>query len=152
MKPEATVSALTEADVAIIEPIVRQADRDEIEGGMGVCIGEALCYGLNGGASKIEFDGKVLAVFGDARHDDTIGIPWLISTVHVEHYSREFLRVCKPAVVDMLKRHKVLMNYVDVRNTAAISWLGWLGFVFDEPAPYGVKGLMFQRFHMQQEV
>lgn len=141
---------LLAADIELIEPLVRQADRDEITEALGVPMIEALAQAQAGSckASKIVAGGEVVAVFGDAVHSvlGRIGVPWLISTMHVERHPKAFLQVCKPEVAEMLTRHAELVNYVDVRNTAAIRWLKWLGFQFDEPAPYGPNQMMFQRF------
>lgn len=136
------------SDVDLIAPDVRQSDLDEIEGALHVPIKKALIDGITGSrkASKIVVNGQVVAVFGDADHADGIGVPWLISTVHVERYPKSFLSVCKMEVADMLTRHKVLLNFVDCRNTAAIRWLKWLGFEFSDAEPYGVSGELFYPF------
>lgn len=152
---KAEVLPLLAADIGAIEPLVRQADRDEITEALGIPMLEALAQAQAGSmkASKIVVDGDVVAVFGDAVHSvlGRIGVPWLISTVHVERHPKAFLQVCKPEVAEMLTRHAELLNYVDVRNTVAIRWLQWLGFQFDDPAPYGGKGFMFQRFSMRRD-
>lgn len=141
-------------DIAAIEPLVRQADRDEITGALGIPMADALRDGITDSrkASKIVVDGLVVAVFGDAPYSllGGLGVPWLISTIHVEQYPKAFLAVCKPEVAEMLTRHVDLVNFVDVRNTVAIRWLKWLGFQFDDPAPYGPRGMLFQRFWMRR--
>lgn len=151
---KAEVFPLTMADIDAIEPLVRQADRDEITEALGIPMRDALKDGIRHSfkASKIVVEGSVVAVFGDAPVSllGGLGVPWLISTVHVERYPRAFLAVCKPEVAEMLSRHPDLVNYVDVRNAIAIRWLGWLGFTFDDPEPYGPKGMLFQRFWMRR--
>lgn len=150
----AEVLPLTMADIDTIEPLVRQADRDEITGALGIPMREAMADGIRDSskASKIVVDGHTVAVFGDAPYSllGGVGVPWLISTVHVERYPKAFLSVCKPEVAEMLTRHQELLNFVDVRNTVAIRWLKWLGFQFDDPAPYGPRGMLFQRFWMRR--
>lgn len=151
---KADVLPLTLDDIDAIEPLVRQADRDEITEALGIPMREALTDGIQQSlkASMIVVDGHVVAVFGDAAFSllGGLGVPWLISTVHVERFPRAFLAVCKPEVAEMLTRHAELINYVDVRNTVAIRWLRWLGFQFDDPEPYGPKGMLFQRFWMRR--
>lgn len=141
------------SEIGDILPTVRQADLDEIEGALHTPIGEALADGIRGSrkASKIVIDGLVVAVFGDADCDCAagLGVPWLISTVHVERFKRAFLSVCKPEVAEMLTRHGGLLNYVDVRNTMAIRWLKWLGFEFHPAEPYGPAGMLFYPFTMK---
>ncbi len=151
---KAEVLPLTLDDIDAIEPLVRQADRDEITEALGIPMREALADGIQQSlkASMIVVDGHVVAVFGDATLNllGGLGVPWLISTEHVERFPRAFLAVCKPEVAEMLTRHADLINFVDVRNTVAIRWLRWLGFQFDDPEPYGPKGMLFQRFWMRR--
>lgn len=149
----AEVLPLTAADIDAILPDIRQADRDEIEGALHIPMRQALADALadHCKASKIVVDGAVVAVFGDSTHSAEIGVPWLISTRHVERFPRAFLQVCKPEVAEMLTRHPLLLNYVDARNQAAIRWLRWLGFAFCEPEPYGPDGHLFHCFWMRRK-
>ncbi len=151
----AEVLPITVDEVPAIASIVRQADIDEITEALGVPIERALYEAVQGSLNvkKIVVDGKVVAVFGDAVYSllGSVGVPWLISTVHVEHHARAFLKVCKPEVQAMLTRHQHLLNYVDVRNTVAIRWLKWLGFSFGPAAPYGARRFLFHPFTMNRE-
>lgn len=153
-KAEVLDVSVDEADA--IAAIVRQADRDELTGALGLDMPHALRLAFGGSlkANKIVAGGKVVAVFGDAVHcaQAGIGVPWLISTEHVEQHARSFLRVCRPAVLEMLERHVHLINYVDARNAQAVRWLAWLGFVIEEPTPYGPHGVPFHKFTMSREV
>lgn len=152
----AEVLPVTVEDVATILPVVRQADIDEISEALGIPMEEALVDAITGSlnARKIVVDGLIVAVFGDAVHSilGSIGVPWLISTVHVEKHARAFLKVCKPEVQGMLTRHQHLMNYVDARNTSAIRWLKWLGFTFGPAAPYGHRRFPFYQFTLNREI
>lgn len=140
------------AEVDAIAASVRQADIEEITGALGIAIRDALLDGVTGSlkAQKIVVDGETVCVFGDAVHSvlGRIGVPWMISTEAIERHPRGFLRVCRDEVADMLNRHELLLNFVDVRNTAAIRWLKWLGFQFEDPEPYGPKGMLFHKFWM----
>ena len=150
---KAEVLPLSKFDIDAILPDIRQADRDEIEGALQTPMRKALLDALDDHckASKIVVGGVIVAVFGDSRHADGIGVPWLISTRHVERFPRAFLEVCKPEVAEMLDRHQVLINYVDARNKAAIRWLHWLGFTFCDPEPYGPLGQAFHCFWMRRQ-
>lgn len=151
----ADVLPIEPEDIAGILRDVRQADIDEIVEGLGVSLESELVDGIAGSlnARKIVVDGQIVAVFGDAVHSllGSVGVPWLISTVHVEQHARAFLKVCRPEVQGMLTRHRHLFNYVDARNTAAIRWLKWLGFDFGEAVPYGPKRLPFYPFTLNRE-
>lgn len=152
MKAQVLPVSVKEADE--IAAIVRQADLDEISEALGIDMAHGLrqCFGGSLKASKIVVGGKVVAVFGDAVHDHQsgIGVPWLISTIHVDKCAKSFLKVCKPEVAEMLRRHRQLVNFVDVRNTQAVRWLKWLGFQFHEAVPYGPKGFPFHRFTLDR--
>ena len=151
---EAEVLPVSVDDIAEILPFVRQADIDEISEALGVpmerALRDAITCSLN--ARKIVAGGKVVAVFGDAVYSvlGSVGVPWLISTVHVEQHARAFLKVCKPEVQGMLTRHRHLLNYVDARNTADIRWLKWLGFHFSPAAPYGARRFKFHKFTLSR--
>lgn len=149
---KAEVLPIEQCDIEAVLPIIRQADRDEIEGALQIPLDTSLAEGLANccKASKIVVDDQIVALFGDSRHDDDLGVPWLVSTVHVERHPRAFLQVCKPEVEEMLTRHRCLINFVDVRNTVAIRWLEWLGFTFGEPEPYGPLGMPFKPFWMKR--
>lgn len=151
----AEVLPVSVEDIAEILPAVRQADIDEISEALGVPMEQALFDAITGSlnAKKIVIDGHIVAVFGDAVFSilGSVGVPWLISTVHVELHARAFLKVCKPEVQGMLTRHRHLMNYVDARNTAAIRWLRWLGFTFAPAAPYGARRFKFHQFTLNRE-
>jgi len=149
---KAEVLPIEPGDIESVLPIIRQADRDEIEGALQISLNTSLADGLANccKASKIVVDGLIVALFGDTRHDERLGIPWLVSTTHVERYPRAFLQVCKPEVEEMLVRHEALINFVDVRNTTAIRWLEWLGFTFGDPEPYGPLEMPFKPFWMKR--
>lgn len=151
----AEVLPLSIDEVPAIASIVRQADIDEITEALGIPMEQALYDAVLGSlnAKKIVVEGEVVAVFGDAVYSllGSVGVPWLISTVHVERHARAFLKVCKPEVQAMLTRHQHLLNYVDVRNTVAIRWLKWLGFTFGPAAPYGARRFLFHPFTLNRE-
>ncbi|MGP5352526.1 phage protein Gp13 family protein [Pseudomonas helleri] len=151
----ADVLPVTADEVPAIARIVRQADIDEITEALGIPMERALYEAVQGSlnARKIVVNGEIVAVFGDAVYSllGSVGVPWLISTIHVEKHARAFLKVCKPEVQGMLTRHQNLLNYVDVRNTAAIRWLKWLGFSFGPAAPYGARRFLFHPFTMNRE-
>lgn len=151
----AEVLPVSAEDVPAILQIVRQADIDEITEALGIPMEQALLDAVTGSlnAKKIVVDGEVVAVFGDAVYSilGSVGVPWLISTTHVERHARAFLKVCKPEVQGMLTRHQHLLNYVDARNTAAIRWLKWLGFTFGPAAPYGARRFLFHPFTLNRE-
>ena len=97
-------------------------------------------------------DGEVVCIFGVALQTplSDAGSPWLLASDLVEDHAHTFLRVNRVYVREIKKRYPLLENYVDCRNAASIRWLKWLGFEFDEPAPYGPEGLPFMRFEYRR--
>lgn len=144
------VRPMVETDVLEIAAVARHADIEEMRDGAGVTIEQALWQGLEHSlrASVIMAGDKPVAAFGDTSTGvlSGVGVPWLVSTIHVQKHARGFLRVCRPLVDDMLTRHFELMNYVDERNKAAIRWLEWLGFEMGETVTAAVSGLPFRKF------
>lgn len=146
------VRPMVDADINVIAAAARQADIEEMRDGAGVTVEQALRYGLDVSikCSVIMDDDVPLAALGDSMLSPGTGIPWLVSTVHIDRHARGFLRVCRPLLQDMLTRHDELINYIDVRNTGAIRWLKWLGFTMHEPIPAGVRALPFMKFTMSR--
>lgn len=146
------IRGLTEEDLPLVATHARAPDVQEIHAAAGLSVLDALRYSLRNSVDPLimEVDGKPLAALGEAPYGllSGVGVPWLISTNFLPNHSRDFLRACRPLVQEMMGRHEVLTNFVDVRNTAAIRWLEWLGFVMASPVPYGVKGLPFMQFRM----
>lgn len=98
-------------------------------------------------------DGQVVCMFGVGASTvlSLTGVPWLLATKELEKHARVFLRRNKQGLLEMSEGYTFLRNYVDVRNRAAIRWLGWLGFTILPPEPYGMEGLPFHPFEMKLE-
>jgi hypothetical protein len=140
------------AEVDAIAAIARQADIDEFAA-LGLTIQQGMIDGINGSrkVSKFVVGGRVVAVFGDADCAEMpgVGVPWMISTVHINRHAKAFLQASKLEVADMMTRHAALLNFVDVRNTLAARWLKWVGFQFHEATVYGKRGELFYPFTLQ---
>lgn len=82
------------------------------------------------------------------------GAPWMLATdlwddALAGGLNLTFARRCRRYLADMGRGFTRLENHVHAANHRAIRWLGWLGFRFDPPAPFGVRGEMFLRFWME---
>lgn len=149
------VSPAVPADIEELLPNVRQADIDEFEAASGQNAREVLEIGIR--VSRVSWTGRindeVVCIFGVAGMSlmSRKGAPWLVGSDRLEGSSKAFLRRCRKYAVKMLEEYPELENYVDQRNEIAIRWLKWLGFEFDEAAPYGLAGLPFHRFSMRSE-
>lgn len=141
-------------DIEAIGKIVRDADRAELwaaamqepESVMrrGIKLSD---YALTGFA-----DDKPVCMYGVVTTSfiGNSGTPWMVATKYLDDYALPFLRRCRGPVMVMLQEYDILQNYVDARNVRAIEWLKWLGFkVTPEPKPYGLLGLPFHKFEME---
>ncbi|EKT4522798.1 hypothetical protein QEM13_002041 [Pseudomonas putida] len=131
--------------IAQVVANVRMQDRIEFECLRGLSVEEELRYSISESLNARAFvvDGRVIAMFGDIKLNDNVGVPWLISTTAVDRYARPFLVACDREVAAMRQRYKVLINYTDARYVKALRWLRWLGFHMHDAVPYGVNGELF---------
>lgn len=152
------MARIVTAQAEHIEPVaaaMRQADRDEIWAAAHLTPRDALSDGLR--ASSYAWagmvDDEIVCLFGVSPLSIAggEGCPWMLGTDAVVRHQRRFLRYSRPCLDAMRRVYPTLVNYVDERNEAAKRWLAWLGFQFDEPAPYGVERRLFRRFEMNQE-
>lgn len=141
--------------VAALLTHIRPADVDEFIAASGQSPAEVLEHALR--VSTRAWAGvvndEVIGIFGVAPSSliGGKGIPWLVGSTLIERNYRIFLRNSMPVVSEFLSLYPHLENFVDQRNHVAKSWLHWLGFKLEEPAPYGVQGLPFHRFHMEKK-
>ncbi|TNV22124.1 hypothetical protein FH968_04415 [Buttiauxella sp. B2] len=148
------IETATTEHVQAILPSVRQADIDEFIAASGQTPEEVLNLALRVSTRAWAgiADGNVVNIFGVAPASllGGKGIPWMVGSDHIDLHKRAFLKGSRLALVGMLELYPHLENYVDQRNHLAKAWLHWLGFKLEDPAPYGVQGLPFHRFHMEK--
>lgn len=152
------VRLATRADALDLAPRLRKEDREEIHHGSGLEPEVALRYALavSNIAHAVIWKGEVIALFGivgelDWGEGPGKGSPWMMASDELKDIRKSFLRHCKKYVQDWLKVHGELEGYVWAENEVHIQWLRWLGFQFDEPAPYGINDQPFLRFFMKDE-
>lgn len=141
-------------DVDYIAAHMREADRREVWASSMATPAEALARSLD--RSDMVWtglmDGRPAAMFGTGPLTvlGSGASAWLLGTPEIAKIPRFFLTESRVYVDMMLKVHGTLMNFVDIRNRATLSWLGRLGAVFGEPQPYGMFGRPFVPFTMRQ--
>ena len=136
--------------VALLAPVMRAADRQEVWASSRSTPAQALANGLamSSRAWTVFFDGEVAAMWGVAPLallSDT-GAPWLLSSPAVDRHPVTFLRGSRALVDDIQDGYAVLRNYVDARYARSIRWLRWLGFTVEPPVPIGPEKLPFHPF------
>ena len=95
-------------------------------------------------------NGEPVCCFGRAVSpvDPTVGYPWLLGTPVMERHSKAFLIRNRAYLREMSRGLRRLENHVFTENRTSIRWLKWLGFIVDEPAPFGTMGMTFHKFWM----
>lgn len=141
----------TMEDCLILGPILRKADKEEIQASSGDLPSDALLIGLRDSelCLSIVQDEKPLAMFGVVRmaENPSVGQVWLLGTDEIKAHSMEFLRKSKEWVERLHRDFPVLYNNIDARNTVHIRWLQWLRFQFINELPsYGHEGRLFYHF------
>ena len=151
--PDYRVVEATREHVEAMAPHMRAADVAEVLAATGADPRAALLMSWR--VSTHRWAGlagdEVACIFGVAPINLLArrGAPWLLGTDLIAQHGRAFLRRNRRYIHSMMSVYNHLENHVDARNTVSIEWLRWLGFTFDEPAPFGVAGLPFRRFEMR---
>ena len=130
---------------------LRPADRDEVEAASGNVervIRQSLAISDDPVAVRAA-DGGLIAIYGVAPVHllSDQASPWLLGTARMQSNAKAVLRDAREYLAFARERYPRMMNYVDARNRSSIRWLRRVGFTLEPPAPFGVKGLSFHRFH-----
>lgn len=144
----------TKEAIEIIAADMRQADIDEIWASHHYTPVEALMEGWKDSylSAIVTIEDEPCVMLGLVIHDilSGSGVPWLLGTENVLKHKREFVRQV-PAVIDMmLDICPKLTNFVHVENRASVRWLKRIGFILDDPLPYGCENELFHRFHLER--
>ena len=155
MAIEVVIRDIEDEDINNLYKHMRQADREEVSATTSMELLGVINHSveLSTYAQAGLVNDELVCLWGVCPISmlSSKGAPWMLSTDVIEKYPLTFLKRCKPVIKKLKQDYNHLENHVDVRNTVAIHWLKWLGFKFDEPKPWGVKGLDFQRFSMEKE-
>lgn len=148
--------AATRDDAAALAASMRQEEVAEVLASSGLGPLEALVQSMEASSESwaVFFDGHLACIWGIApltMLGPRVGGAWLLTTPVVERYAKDFWRECKRLLPLALACWDELINYIDVRHEKAIRWAKRLGLRLEEPAPYGVAGLPFQRFSVRRE-
>lgn len=143
----------TQEHVEELARTMRQADRDEVWGAVGLEPLAALERTMAVARDPMTAlaDGRVAAMYGVESPSllSPIGVPWLLSSDLMGKHWTKAGRLSKQWVEEQRQKYDLLVNYVDQRHDKAVKWLLWLGFTLHDPEPYGPFGMMFRRFEMR---
>lgn len=142
-----------ESDIGLLLADLRDADRVELRRSSSLPLVEMLraSFAMSDHTYAGFVDGKLVALFGvtPLSRLTGYGVPWLMSTNHMTTNGIHVLRHSKRITQIWMQEFSVLRNYVDADNAAAIKWLKWLGFDFQQSIPYGRRGEAFYPFEMR---
>ena len=140
-------------DAALLAPLLREADRDEMEAvlGAGYDCEAALKYGIEVSYQPYTgfMDGEPAAVFGVIPEPvkKKVGAIWMMGTDAIPQNPIPFLRSSLIWRDELFEPFNLLWNTVDKRNTLHIRWIKWLGFQFIREIPqFGEQKLPFIEF------
>lgn len=143
----------THEHVVELAQTMRQADIEEAWAGWHLTPLEALEYmfKITKDMRTWLIDGEVGCIFGTVPPValSSKGVPWMLTSEIFPHHFMHFCRGSVHYLEEMKEEFEFLENYVDARNKDAIRWLKWLGFEFDNPAPFGRDQMPFMRFTIQ---
>lgn len=140
------------SDATSVGPNLRAADRNELAALTKQSPVSVIEDGINDSPNSYTVclrDGDTpCAVFGVNESGDTdIGVVWCLGTDDLFRIALKFLRNSKWWVNELHKKHKVLFNVIDSRQTVYIKWLKWLGFTFVRTfEKYGLENRRFLLF------
>jgi hypothetical protein len=155
----AEVAPATAADTDELELRLRESDRQELIAALGHEqadeIGSIIRTRLEVprcATWAMRYGDTLLCLFGvgPAINRRGEGCIWLLGTDAIKKHRRPFLAACQEWLPEMLRRYRVLFNYVDHRNRAALRWARWLGFKVAPPEPMGPLGLPFHRITIKR--
>lgn len=123
----------TQEDVDFLSTNLRKEDAIEVLSSHGD-IREALQIGFDESEEcwtiVVTDTEEIAGMYGIARHDDEIAIPWLLTSPAIESIWLPFLRGSRKWVEEMNDKYPLLTNACDAEYTKAINWLRFVGFTF----------------------
>ena len=129
---------------------LRPEDREEVLASHG-STREALQVGFDESEEcwtiTVKDTGEIAGIYGLARYDDDVAVPWLLTTPAIKKVWLPFLRGSRKWVEEANQKYPLLTNAVDADYTVAINWLRFVGFTFiKKHEKWGVGNKPFLEF------
>ena len=147
---KARVRQSTQDDVEYLCDNLRPEDREEVLASHG-STREALQVGFDESEEcwtiTVKDTGEIAGIYGLARYDDDMAVPWLLTTPAMKKVWLPFLRGSRKWVEEANQKYPLLTNAVDADYTVAINWLRFVGFTFiKKHEKWGVGNKPFLEF------
>jgi hypothetical protein len=140
----------TQSDVEYLCYNLRPEDREEVLASHGTTR-EALQVGFDESEECwtiiVTDTDEIAGIYGLARYDDDVAVPWLLTSPAIKKVWLPFLRGSRKWVEEANKKYPLLTNAVDADYTVAINWLRFVGFTFiKKHEKWGVGNKPFLEF------
>jgi hypothetical protein len=132
---------------AQMAPLLRAEDCDEVLAAKRWTPIEALLHSLEVTPNPwaLLIGGAPVAMWGvePVCAHAGVGVAWMLGTSEIGKHRLLFWRLCLEEVARLLRSWNVLINWIDARYEKSLRWAQRLGFVLDEPRPFGPDGRLF---------
>lgn len=140
----------TQDDIEYLCDNLRPEDREEVLASHG-STREALQMGFDESEEcwtiTVKDTGEIAGIYGLAKYDDAMAVPWLLTTPAIKKVWLPFLRGSRKWVEEANNKYPLLTNAVDADYTVAINWLRFVGFTFiKKHEKWGVGNKPFLEF------
>lgn len=145
------IRATTLEDIHELSLTMREEDKYEISlsSGMDPLAVLLTGYHTSNSISTIEWEGKVMAVFGVTGIPHCYGFPWMLGAGDLKR-CKSLLRECRKVLEVYLQEYGHLTNACWSGNAVHIKWIEWLGFTFSGSDTR--NGELFLHFHKGSHV
>ena len=140
----------TQEDVEYLCDNLRPEDREEVLASHGTTR-EALQTGFDESEECwtiiVTDTDEIAGIYRLSEYDETMAIPWLLTTPAIKKVWLPFLRGSRKWVEEANQKYPLLTNAVDADYTVAINWLRFVGFTFiKKHEKWGVGNKPFLEF------
>ena len=94
--------------------------------------------------------GKPVAFWGIGRHNDDLGVVWLLATELLKEYPRSVLSMGRAFIYGCLTQFETLANHVDLTHKEAVRLIQKLGGELVEKPFNGNLGTPIQKFEFKR--
>lgn len=137
-------------DVSFIAPLLRPADKRELEAWGHYDHEECLLHGLENSNRCITLltpDGVPCGMAGVITHVITgAGYVWLLATEEIEKYPVTFLKNSHTVIDELCRGYPFVTCLSDSRNELHQKWLKWCGFELKYPYLYKATETSFNYY------
>jgi hypothetical protein len=128
------IRAASPDDAVIIAPLLREADKNEIDAMTGWTPVDGLRVSIEN-SDEAWFvtrpDGSPILVAGVGDDMLGVGIPWMLGTPLVTQYGKSVVKLGREWVQRWTDKYNYLWNFADSRNTVHLNWLSHIGFTVE---------------------